>query len=240
MTAVFTSVTEQGLFQVHSRFENWFNWGIYDNRKWFDFAVFDSRSHDPETFLTVGFFGTDWALDKDARFTAIPAQRELAAPQHYPRYETLPDVTEVPLSNVMPASINQMRGAVGFDRSYRGYPLRIGETIYAQGFGVRAPSDIHYQPDGKFKTFQAQVGLQTELFETITPPRAQECITVFVVVGDGKELWKSPPLDAATPGPVPCQVDISKIKKLTLRVVSGGGPLWLHGSAAWVEPVLLK
>lgn len=241
LVAVFAANSPQALYQVNARFGNWFNWGIYDTRKWFDAAIFDARSHNPETYRRVGFFGNGWTTDGGRFFDGIEPIRALSPPQQVPRYREIPDgVERLNLTELYPDGIDQMRGAVGFDRSFRGYALKIGEETYEHGLGVRAPSAVTWEIGGRFARFAATVGLQDEPFESFPPERAEKLKTKFVVIGDGKVLWESKPLTIEEPGPVEAAVDIRGVERLTLKTRPAGGPLWLHGSSAWIAPRVMR
>ena len=58
----------------------------------------------------------------------------------------------------------------------------------------------------------------------------------FVVLGDGRELWKSAKVD---PGrPQPCRVRVKGVETLELRVLCPG--VWDYAFAVWIDPVLLN
>jgi hypothetical protein len=93
----------------------------------------------------------------------------------------------------------------------QGEPLDIGGYIYGAGIGVHAQSKLTYRIDGKFKTFLADVAIDGRL--------EKEGSVVFVVAGDGRELYRSP-LVAGRPsgGGLPVRVPVDGIKELTLLV----------------------
>ena len=244
LVAVYTAMTPAALYQVHTRFGNWFNWGIHDCRKWFDYAVYDARTANPETYPLVGFFGTNWSFDHGRTWRPIPRAPIDMLPQHTPKHAEPPSDRVVYLSDVKPTKINQMRGAVGFDRSWRGRRIAIVEevaetefssvplvTACDRGLGVRCPSSVTFAIGGGFRALRTVVGFTDEREEPLSADRMKREAVAFVVIGDGKVLhteeidWKMPSAEV--------DVDVTGVKKLTLKVKPLGGALWLHGSSAW-------
>jgi hypothetical protein len=87
-------------------------------------------------------------------------------------------------------------------------------------------SEIEFELNGTYDTFTSSVRTNND--------NAQ---VEFVVLGDGKELWKSRPQMKAD-GSRSTRVDVSNVKRLTLRVrrVDEGGRVF----ADWVDTKLLK
>ncbi len=91
----------------------------------------------------------------------------------------------------------------------QGETLDIGGYTYGAGLGVHAQSRLTYRIGGKFKTFLADVAIDGRL--------EKEGSVVFVVAGDGRELYRSP-LVTGRPsgGGLAVQVSVEGIKELTL------------------------
>lgn len=233
MIAVFSAVSPEALYQVYTRFGNWFNWGVHDQRKWFDYCVFDRTTANPETYPLVGFFGTDWSLARGRNWKPTKPAKERVRPQHFPPYVIVPDVEAIYLSDVRPASIGHMRGAVGFDRSFRGNPITVQGKVYERGFGMRCPGRIGFSLDGKFSRLTAVVGFTDEPEETVSRMRLRREKLRFVVSGDGRVLHRE---DVTWLKPAAAiDVDVTGVKKLELHVQALGGALWIHGSSAWAD-----
>lgn len=236
LVAVFSGASWWALYQISSRFGNWFDWGIFDGRKWFDYAVFDARTKDPETYLECGFFGPGWTHKGGKRWKGLQLARMVTPRMRVPGL-ALPPGNRVALSALMPEEIDQMRGAVGFDRSFRGNHMVIGNSTYSSGLGVRAPSRIVYKlPDG-FRRLSAVVGLDRDGDEVAAKRWAVEKAK-FVVEGDGKVLFETQQPVSWRKNAVAVDVDISAVTELVLRVKRAGGPVWLQGSAAWANAYL--
>jgi hypothetical protein len=74
-----------------------------------------------------------------------------------------------------------------------------------------ANSEIEFELNGSYDNFTALVGVDNE------------AVVEFVVLGDGKELWKSD-------GARALKVDVKNVKRLTLRVrrVGEGGRVYAN------------
>jgi alpha-galactosidase len=113
------------------------------------------------------------------------------------------------------------------NKSVDGHPLTIGGKEFARGFGTHAESILHIKLDGGAQKFSAMVGVDDDVNNNAASS------VEFLLIGDGKELWKSGTMLAgqAARG---CDVDVSGVKTLTLKVSDGGdGADWDH--ADWAD-----
>lgn len=119
------------------------------------------------------------------------------------------------------AALQPLRPSVGrgidLNRTVTGRPLSIAGQHYETGIGTRANVEIEYDLKGLFDTFAALAGVDDA---TVNQNAAIE----FVVLGDGKELWRSGAMkksDAAKD----LKIDVNGVRHLILRVSGGGeGP----------------
>jgi hypothetical protein len=234
LVVVWSAVGAEGIYQAWFRFGNWFNWGVLDSRKYFDFAVYDAASASPETLLSLGWFGWDWTLEAGQVYTGVPAVRSRYAPQGFPRLETVPeDATELKLVELMPAGLDQMRGAIGIGRSFFGHPLPVPDSI-----GVRAPTYIDYDIGGRFEQFSGEVALVNDPESAQCSWRmGQEVVAFTVRADDSRVLAEIRDISWAKPRAA-FAVDVSGVRRLRLETVVVSGPDWLHGGAAWLGPAL--
>ena len=234
---VFAANTWHGMFQMNNRFGNWFDWSAYENRNYFDYAVFDARTSSPETFLALGYFDYDWKFSPSYCFKGSPELRAETVPFVTPETIALPEEEpSVCLSDVLPAKVTQLLGAVHINRGFAGNPLAIGDTTFGKGLGVKAPCDIEYDLRGRFRTFTARVGVDTEGRDVTANHREHNNI-IFEVLGDGRLL--------ATSGGLKCggrphrlECDVSGVGKLQLRARQLGGYRWFLLSATWAKPTV--
>ena len=105
--------------------------------------------------------------------------------------------------------------------------LRAGGKVFARGLYAHAPSAYAWDLGGKWKTFTAQAGMTD----------GNDGSVVFVVVGDGKELWRSATIKAQQVLPV--SVSVTEVKSLELRVENAG-----DGNSGdwgvWLEPTVAR
>ncbi|MBP5674359.1 MAG: prolyl oligopeptidase family serine peptidase [Victivallales bacterium] len=231
LAVVWTANSPAAAYQGWWRFGNWFNWGVFDSKKYFDYAIYDARSCNPETMLLVGWFGSDWQVPTGRYYFANEEVRKESADQVYPEYDQVPDMKEFPLISLRPKKIRQMRGAVGFGRTFFGEPLE-------NGLGMRAPCTIEYNVDGKCATFASGVTLLNPRESAMCSIRERGESVKFKVFGDGK-LIKELKVDWKKPKDT-LNVKISGVKILKLEAVPDGGPSWLHMGSAWLNPTLGK
>ena len=69
------------------------------------------------------------------------------------------------------------------NQSVEGNPLKIGGKTYVRGVGTHPPGAIYLQLAGGTSRFSALVGIDDEVGKAGSAE--------FLVVGDGKTLWKS-------------------------------------------------
>ncbi|MEW6357740.1 MAG: NPCBM/NEW2 domain-containing protein [Planctomycetota bacterium] len=241
--AVFAATTWQGMIDINTRFGNWFMWGPYDNRNWFDYGIFDGRTRSPDTFLVVGFFDEDWERCPATEWRGDPETRKQSRPRTIPKYTTPPaNVTEMCLTDLLPVKIAQHKGPVSFDRSFLGNELSIGAKTYKRGLGVRphaiSQSVVDFNIAGRFDRFRVEAGACLEGRDKFPDARQKNEELQFIVLGDGRQLYKTEWIKCTDP-PQVIEVDVKKVKKLTLKCV-GGGASWHCGSCTWGDPMLFK
>jgi len=93
-------------------------------------------------------------------------------------------------------------------------PLNLGGVQYESGLLSRGNSASEYDLLGLFNTFEATVGVDAG-------SRSEQASFEFIVLGDGKELWRSGPLKQSDE-PKAVRVDITGVQRLILRVTSSG------------------
>jgi len=113
------------------------------------------------------------------------------------------------------------------NKSVDGNALTIGGKVFQRGFGTHAESVLHVNLGGGAQKFTATVGVDDEVNGNAASS------VEFFVIGDGKTLWSSGVLRAGN-APKECVVDLSGVKKLTLKVGDAGdGMDWDH--ADWAD-----
>jgi TolB-like protein len=96
----------------------------------------------------------------------------------------------------------------------------------------KGSSQVTYELDGSFRRFVAEAvinGTRTD--------RISESPLTFKVIGDGKLLWKSRPLQKQG-DPDHCSVSIERVKQLRLEVACPQGNVFAF--AVWMNPFITK
>ncbi|MDD4888424.1 MAG: NPCBM/NEW2 domain-containing protein [Phycisphaerae bacterium] len=130
------------------------------------------------------------------------------------------------------------------DRSCQGDPISVAGKRYPWGIGVHADSELTFDLNGKFNEFRSDIGIATRMGERGS--------VIFRVLGDGKELYKSPVIrgsaaagsttqtEGQTAGkPVEVAVPVKGVKQLTLEVTNAGD-LDLGDVANWGSARVLR
>jgi hypothetical protein len=138
------------------------------------------------------------------------------------------------------AALEPLRGGAGLrvfdgDEAFSGLPLSVGGQRYERGVGMRANSEVEYDLKGLFETFSAHVGADDAI-------NSQGAAVEFVVLGDGKELWRSGVMKKGE-GAKPLKVDVRGVRRLVLRVTWGGEGAGTRAGrtlADWAEASIRK
>lgn len=124
-------------------------------------------------------------------------------------------------------------GTTGSDKNDA---IRVGGKLSPKGIGMHPPSNpaaasVKYRLGKQAAVLQATVAIDD---------RANFCFTpaVFMLVGDGKELFKSKWIAHNHLRSEECRVDVKGVDVLELRVYCVGHNTGVH--AVWVEPRLLQ
>jgi hypothetical protein len=123
------------------------------------------------------------------------------------------------------------RWPVGIDGTATDADLRLGHDTFARGLGLAAGSRVTYRLDGKYRRFEALVGLDPKL--------GREGGVRLEVLADGKplSLIKSELIGAGAT--LPLALDVTGVKELTLGVQPGRRGA-VQGHVNWAEPRLVK
>ena len=142
--------------------------------------------------------------------------------------QILPD--EVYLSELDPLRQTPGWRQAEFNRNFNGGGLLIAGRHFEKGIGMPTNSEIEFELNGTYNSFSALVGIDDE-------HNNKDSIAEFVVLGDGKELWRSGGMKK-TDGAKSVKVDIKNVRRLMLRVRREGDGSRIH--ADWAEAKLVK
>ena len=117
------------------------------------------------------------------------------------------------------------------DRNSQGGALSIAGSRYPWGIGVHADSEMTFVLDGRYQEFRSDAGIDTSM-------GARGSVR-FVVLGDGQELYKSPPVRGSDLKPLEIAVPIAGVKRLTLKV-TGDDDLDMGDMADWGAAMVVR
>jgi enterochelin esterase-like enzyme len=214
-----------------------------------DFVIDDGRVGSENDYLrrlvAWGRFDCNWRLNekyliagdpglraKAGRFCA-PSQLTLVTPQ---RRLYLGDVLE---TKAFGSFVRMMRNL-----NWQGRPMKLAGKTYAKGIAVecwREACKANYDlTDGNWKRLRATIGIEIDTkLADIKPEHREGTRVVFVVRGDGKELYKSPVFRIDSK-PVNLDVDITGVKMLELEVLAGSRRDNIASSVDWADVRLEK
>lgn len=117
------------------------------------------------------------------------------------------------------------------DLNVRGGPLVLGERTFEKGLGVRSRSELTFAAEGEYSLFLATIGIDANT----RPEGKGDC--VFVVIGDGKELYRQRVERSDEPRDV--TVSIDGVEQVTL-LVAYGEDLSFADHANWCDARFVK
>lgn len=133
------------------------------------------------------------------------------------------------LDSLDPAYVEQDRGVPHIGVSVDGQPMVVGGQRFTHGIGTHANSKIEFRLDGKAAEFTATVGASDRQAGTLSK-------VIFVVQGDGRELWNSGPMTPGMP-PQPVSVKLDGVRDLVLLVNQGGDRID-YDDANWADAAI--
>jgi len=177
-------------------------------------------------FIGVFVLGLLWTSDR--QFAALGSAAALVVAAAVGGVAALPLPRKQHLSDWQPVGWWQDRYEPHSNRSVQGGRLSVGGMIFRHGIGTQTNSQITYDLNGAFTTFDTLYALDDS---STGAPKVQ-----FRILVDGQ-----PRFDSGTVGPgVPprhARVSVAGAQVLTLEVVDGGDGI--EGDHAdWLEPVL--
>ena len=181
--------------------------------------TFSLRGLDPEAIYTAEV-RTVW---DDGTASEKKAELKFTIKSMLPR--------EMSLALIEPVRPGVGARGIEINRAVSGRPLSIGGKQYENGIGTRGGAEIEYDLRGLFDSFSALVGVD----DGTNNERAS---VEFVVLGDGKDLWRSGVLKKSD-GAKPLQIDVSGVRRLVLHV-KGGGDTFGRTQSDWVEATLAR
>jgi hypothetical protein len=128
-------------------------------------------------------------------------------------------------------------GELGYDPDNGDRRIIVKGVFAKKGLSMHARvpgfSFARYRLDGRFTSFHSEVAVNDSVRVAHYPHNGMsETPLTFSVVGDGRELWKSLPLQHAGESQA-CTVDVTGVRELEVRVSCDSAGA---AHAVWVDP----
>jgi hypothetical protein len=134
------------------------------------------------------------------------------------------------IDSVLPNSEGKEQPEYQKNLNTDGKPLTIGGMVFKRGIGVRVPS-ITVTADGKYRRFQAWVGIDTAVSSSAINYFDKPQLT-FEVWVDGKKRWESGHLSVNDP---PLRVDVDIAGAKVVELVTRGGEIKGQAVSNWTD-----
>jgi hypothetical protein len=152
---------------------------------------------------------------------------DLRAPRSVPHSETTLSLSSLRWSAANVAWLWPSYDKIEWDDAGQGPPLESGQRRHAHGLYAHAPSKYVFELGGRWKTLEGSCGLQ----------KGNPGSVVFVVRGDGRERYRSPPV--ADSAECIFSADVSGVRTLEL-VVEDAGDGNSSDWGVWFDPLLKR
>jgi len=143
------------------------------------------------------------------------------------------------LSELIPAQTEGAFSLMVRDLNWQGEPIALGGKTYASGICVNTwdgANGAEFDLSGVgWKRLRGLVGIELWPEDKVGPQQKDNTKVVFVVKGDGKELFRSQPFVWGSTTPEALDVDVSEVRVLRLEVLTTGSSFDAVYSADWVE-----
>jgi hypothetical protein len=112
-----------------------------------------------------------------------------------------------------------------------GNPISVAGILYTWGIGVHAHSSLTFDIGGRWSRFESVLGIDDQV--------GTGGSVVFRLVGDGKELYRSPVIRGGAAEPTAVAIPVKGVQQLTL-VVEATDDLDLGDAANWAGARLVR
>lgn len=211
-----------------------------------DFTITDGRvANDEEgrpaekVWPAAGMFDHEWRLNSEFITVGDPDVRANSPLRKAPRLlSAKTEGNTLLLSELLPTQAQGTFSAMMRDLNWIGKPITLGGKTYAHGIAVNTsdgPNGAEWDIAGAgWKRLRATIGIEVWPEPRATQLNRDNTRTIFVVRGDGKELYRSKPF-AYSSAPKELDVEVAGAKTLRLEVLLGAAPWDAVASADWAE-----
>ncbi len=211
-----------------------------------DFAIIDGRvpngdeGRPPEkVWPATGTFDHNWRLNPEFVTLGDPEVRAKSPLRRAPRLLSAKvEGKALMLTELLPAQAQGTFSAMMRDLNWIGKPITLGGKTYQHGIAVNTsdgPNGAEWDiARAGWKRLRGVIGLEVWPEPRATQLSRENTRTIFVVRGDGKELYRSEPFTYGS-GPKELHVEVTGVKRLRLEVLLGAAPWDAVASADWAD-----
>ncbi len=127
--------------------------------------------------------------------------------------------------------LSSTSGTVRLGTDSLGNPIVLGGATYAKGLGFAGNSSTSIQLGGQFARFDSTIGVDGD--------GSTASSVIFQVYGDGTLLYQSP-VESSGSSPVPIDLSVAGVQKLTLVVEAAPGSTAANDHAVWADARLIS
>jgi predicted esterase len=208
-----------------------------------DFCIMDGRIPDagqgrPEEQVlpAMGVFGPDWKLDSRGLVVGDAKVRAECPVRTAPARLTA-DIKgdQLWLAELLEASADGQFARMRRNTSWTGPAMVLNGKRYPKGIAVNTwdgPNGADFGIAGAWQRLRGLIGLECDA--EAPQPAKDSTHVVFIVKGDGKELYRSPEF-TPTSKPVALDVDVTGVKTLRLEVGVAASSMDAVASADWAD-----
>ena len=199
-----------------------------------DYVIDDGKvakeDEEMKAALAWGNFDCNWRFNEKYLNFGDPAYRSAAIVRKAPKYLTAAVADrQLMLSDLLESSSAGSFDVMRRDYNWQGRPITLGGKTYSKGIAVMKWDEVckasYDLTGGNWKRLKATIGIEVDKKpEETTPADRKNTKPLFIVRGDGKELYRSPAIGIDSP-PLDIDMDVTGVKVLELEVdreVRGG------------------
>jgi hypothetical protein len=212
-----------------------------------DFVIDDGRladrdagRPDEKVRLASGFFDHAWKLHGPSLETGDPLVRAQCPVAKVPTVASADETrgNRLDLSDLLETGAEGTFINMGRDLNWRGMPITLAGKTYRNGIAVNVSHETcgadYNLAGGGWKRLRGTIGIEIRDPAKLEPKEKENTRVVFIVKGDGKELYRSEPMrwDSAPRG---LDVDVKGVQVLRLEVANETTWFCAASSVDWAD-----
>ncbi len=216
-----------------------------------DFVIADGRAAPPdlkrppeEARVATGVFDKSWKVQDNLMVLGNEATRSLCVERKTPSVVSAATKdARLYLADLLETSSQGSFASMRRDVNWQFGPLALGGKKYDHGIAVaiyREPCAADYDIAGAgWRHLKGTIGIEVGDPAKLEQRFKDNTRVIFTVRGDGKELYRSPPVEWNSP-PIPLDVDVTGVKSLRLEIMNESMWNFYASSVDWADIRLEK